>query len=73
MKPFAYLDAYGFDDPDNREGHPEDICNVDGRRVVDHPGHEIADLGDESAKWPHRAGAAATIAGDWLDRKLAGK
>lgn len=69
------LDTFGFDDPDNREGQPEDICNVcfGDRRIVDHPGHEVGGLGDGSARRPHRIGAVATIVGQWLGRKLAGK
>ena len=53
------LDTFGFDDPDNREGQPEDICTIcfGDRRVVDHPGHEISGIGDGSAKWPHRLAA----------------
>lgn len=31
------LDAYGTDDPDFNEGHPEDRCPVCEKPVVDHP------------------------------------
>lgn len=57
MNLFQHLDAFGMDDPDNREGHPEDICSVCGRRVVDHPGREIAGIGNRSARWAHRFAA----------------
>lgn len=33
----ARLDAYGTDDPDFNEGHPEDRCPVCEGAVVDHP------------------------------------
>lgn len=49
-----HLDDFGMTDPGNREGHPEDLCNVCDRRIVDHPGHERGGLGDGSARWPHR-------------------
>jgi murein DD-endopeptidase MepM/ murein hydrolase activator NlpD len=39
------LDAYGMDDPDAREGHPEDRCPVCDGAVVDHP------------TWKHRRAA----------------
>ena len=64
------MDAFGFGDPDNREGHPEDICNLDGRRVVDHPGHELFGLGDGSAKWPHRREALRELLLRKIDRAL---
>ena len=66
------LDAFGFDDPDNREGQPEDICTVcfGDRRVVDHPGHEIAGIGGRSAKWPHRRAALIGLAAEALVRKI---
>lgn len=51
------LDQLGMNDPDNNEGHPEDICTVCDRRVIDHPGHEKFGLGDGSARWPHRRAA----------------
>lgn len=49
-----HLDRVGMDDPDNNEGHPEDVCGVCDRRIVDHPGRERFGLGDGSARWPHR-------------------
>lgn len=49
-----HLDRIGMDDPDNNEGHPEDICMVCDRRIVDHPGRERFGIGDGSARWPHR-------------------
>ena len=63
MTLFDHLDTFGMDDPDNNEGHPEDICNVcfGDRRVVDHPGHEIGGIGDRSAKWPHRRAALVRL------------
>lgn len=48
------LDQLGMDDPDNNEGHPEDICTVCDRRIVDHPGRERFGLGNGSARWSHR-------------------
>lgn len=42
MRLLARLDAYGTDDPDFNEGHPEDRCPLCGRPVVGHP------------CWPHR-------------------
>lgn len=41
----ARLDAFGTDDPDYREGHPEDRCPVCPRAVDEHP------------CWPHRRAA----------------
>ncbi|MEW5810250.1 MAG: hypothetical protein AB1925_12430 [Actinomycetota bacterium] len=72
MRFLQRLDTYGFEDPDNSEGQPEDICTVcfGDRRIVDHPGHRFADLGDESARWPHRLGALAAMAGRKIDRFL---
>lgn len=55
------LDQIGMNDPDNNEGHPEDICTVCERRVVDHPGHEMYGIGDTSALWPHRRAAVFGI------------
>ena len=55
------LDRIGMADPDNNEGFPEDICAVCDRRVVDHPGREIAGIGNGSALWPHRRAALAGI------------
>ena len=48
MKLRARLDAYGTDDPDFREGHPEDRCPLCGRPVVEHPcwRHRLAALID---------------------------
>lgn len=37
MRLFARLDAYGTDDPDFREGHPEDRCPLCERPVDEHP------------------------------------
>lgn len=33
----ARLDAYGTNDPDYNEGHPEDRCPVCEDAVTDHP------------------------------------
>lgn len=57
MNLLARLDGYRMNDPDNREGFIPDICNVCGRRIVDHPGHEYQGIGNKSAKWPHRIAA----------------
>lgn len=51
------LDQLGMGEPDNNEAHPEDICTVCDRRIVDHPGRERFGLGDGSARWPHRYSA----------------
>lgn len=48
----AKLDAYGTDDPDYNEGHPEDRCPVCGAPVVDHVGRALPDA--QWAKWRHR-------------------
>ena len=71
MKLLARLDAHKMYDPDNREGHVEDICNLCGSRIVDHPGHEYEGIGNGSARWPHRWNAAAELAGQWVGRILA--
>lgn len=57
----AQLDTMGMDDPDNNEGHPEDICSVCDRPIVDHPGRESFGLGDQSARWPHRYSAVLRL------------
>ena len=49
MRLLARLDAYGTDDPDFNEGHPEDRCPLDGRAVDRHP------------CWPHRLHALPAI------------
>ncbi|MGE2733864.1 hypothetical protein [Mycolicibacterium vaccae] len=45
----ARLDAYATDDPDFREGHPEDRCPLCERPVIDHP------------CWPHRRRALLPV------------
>lgn len=60
-----HLDQVGMGDPDNNEGQPEDVCSVCDRRIIDHPGHELFGLGDQSARWPHRL---AVITGMILGR-----
>lgn len=49
----ARLDAYGTDDPDFNEGHPEDRCPLCEAPVIDHPTwrHRL------HALWPVLAGA----------------
>lgn len=49
MRLLDHLDAYGTDDPDFREGHPEDRCPGCGGAVVDHP------------TWQHRWWALVAI------------
>ncbi|AHJ86576.1 hypothetical protein Jolie2_26 [Mycobacterium phage Jolie2] len=43
------LDAYGMNDPDANEGHPEDRCPVCPRAMDEHP------------CWPHRRKAAFAL------------
>lgn len=65
MKLLDYLDEYDLDDPDNNEGHVEDVCDTCDRRIVDHPGRQFVHpetgetIGNGSAKWPHRRAALA--------------
>lgn len=56
----ARLDAYGTDDPDFNEGHPEDRCPVCGAPVYDHPGQNPIPWW-HPAKWPHRRHALLAI------------
>lgn len=48
----ADLDAFGMDDPDNKEPQPEDRCSVCEHPLVDHPAR-----GGRGAKWAHRRAA----------------
>ena len=48
------LDAYSTNDPDFREGHPEDRCPVCGRPVDEHRGRAAE---RSSTVWRHRLGA----------------
>lgn len=54
----ARLDAYGTDDPDFNEGHPEDRCPLCEWPVTDHPVGPTLPDGFHRAKWPHRRAAA---------------
>lgn len=56
-----WIDQFRLDDPDNNEGFTGDICTVCDRRIVDHPGRERDGIGNQSARWPHRWAALATI------------
>ncbi|AQT81950.1 hypothetical protein B1R94_25885 [Mycolicibacterium litorale] len=56
------LDNFGMCDPDNNEGHPEDICTICEHPIADHPGRERFGIGDGSARWPHRRRALLQIA-----------
>ena len=67
---FGRLDAYGTDDPDFAEGHPEDRCPLCSWPVCDHPGQPRIGR-PPRAKWPHRRAAAAELAAQWFDRVLA--
>lgn len=60
----ARLDAYGADDPDFNEGHPEDRCPVMfcEAPVIDHPVR-----GGRRAKWRHRFAAVVGLFIDKLD------
>ena len=51
MSLFDHLDAFGMDDPDNNEGHPEDRCSTCGRPVDEHQGHPARRA---STVWLHR-------------------
>lgn len=59
MKFLHRLDAYGTDDPDFREGHPEDRCPLCSEPVADHP------------CWGHRWTAARARFVEKIDRALA--
>lgn len=59
MRLWDRLDAFGTDDPDFREGHPEDRCPVCDRAVDEHVG--IAPAGEDRARWPHRRAAAVAL------------
>ncbi|TQK29363.1 hypothetical protein [Arthrobacter sp. SLBN-53] len=54
----GHLDAYGTDDPDFNEGHPEDRCPVCGAPVAGHVGGELP---DSRIKWQHRRHAVLAI------------
>lgn len=57
----TWLDAYGTDDPDFNEGHPEDRCPLCEWPVCDHPGQPGYDNLPPRAKWPHRRAALVAI------------
>lgn len=60
----ARLDAYGTDDPDFNEGHPEDRCPLCDWPVVDHPAVATEFRSARHAypaKWPHRRHALLAI------------
>ncbi|MGA5467185.1 hypothetical protein [Mycobacterium sp. NPDC050041] len=60
------LDAYGTDEPDFREGHPEDRCPVCAWAVVEHVGQP----GPDWAKWPHRRAAAFALLSEAIERRI---
>lgn len=70
--PLARLDAYGTDDPDFNEGHPEDRCPLCEWPVIDHRtwpprrGQLVA----WRAKWPHRRAALLDMISTAIGRPL---